>query len=243
MTEPDFTGRVALVTGSSHGIGAAIADALALRGARVIRHGLEPTPPNGVAETNWVEGDLAQPNGGAMLATRALARASQIDIVVSTVAIQTRATFAEVSDQDVVRTMTVNMGAGFALMQALIPPMMARGWGRVVTIGSVQQHKPRPDMPIYAATKAGQAHLAANLARQVADRGVTVNNVAPGVVLTGRNADALADPSYRASVLAEIPAGRFGRVEEVAALVTFLCSRAADYVTGQDIAIDGGMGA
>ncbi len=243
MTEPDFTGRVALVTGSSHGIGAAIADALALRGARVIRHGLEPTPPNGVAETNWVEGDLAQPNGGAMLATRALARASQIDIVVSTVAIQTRATFAEVSDQDVVRTMTVNMGAGFALMQALIPPMMARGWGRVVTIGSVQQRKPRPDMPIYAATKAGQAHLAANLARQVADRGVTVNNVAPGVVLTGRNADALADPSYRASVLAEIPAGRFGRVEEVAALVTFLCSRAADYVTGQDIAIDGGMGA
>lgn len=243
MTEPDFTGRVALVTGSSHGIGAAIADALALRGARVIRHGLEPTPPNGVAETNWVEGDLAQPNGGAMLATRALAQASQIDIVVSTVAIQTRATFAEVSDQDVVRTMTVNMGAGFALMQALIPPMMARGWGRVVTIGSVQQRKPRPDMPIYAATKAGQAHLAANLARQVADRGVTVNNVAPGVVLTGRNADALADPSYRASVLAEIPAGRFGRVEEVAALVTFLCSRAADYVTGQDIAIDGGMGA
>lgn len=243
MTPLALAGRTALVTGSSDGIGAAIADALGRCSARVIRHGLELAPPQGVADDDWIDGDLAQPNGGAILATRALARTSTIDIVVSTVAIQTRATFAEVSDQDVVRMLTVNMGAAFALMQALIPPMMARGWGRVVTIGSVQQRRPRPDMPIYAATKAGQAHLAANLARQVASRGVTVNNVAPGVVLTGRNAEALADPAYRASVLTEIPAGRLGGVEEVASLVSFLCSPAADYITGQDIAVDGGMGA
>ncbi len=242
MTVPELVGRTALVTGSSDGIGAAIADALARCGARVIRHGLEVPPPHGVAAADWIDGDLAQANGGATLAARALCRSS-IDIVISTVAVQTRATFADISDEDVVRMLTVNMGAGFALMQALIPPMMMRGWGRIVTIGSVQQRRPRLDMPIYAATKVGQAHLAANLARQVASRGVTINNVAPGVVLTGRNAEALSDPAYRATVLAEIPAGRFGTVEEVAALVTFLCLPAANYVTGQDIAIDGGMGA
>jgi NAD(P)-dependent dehydrogenase (short-subunit alcohol dehydrogenase family) len=239
----DLTGRTALVTGSSDGIGAGIADALMEKGARVIRHGLETRPPRGIAEADWIDGDLAQPEGGAVLAKRVVARASQIDILVSAVAIQTRASFAEITSQDVIQTMTVNLAAGFALMQALIPPMASRGWGRVVTIGSVQQRRPRSDMPIYAATKAGQAHLAANLARQVAARGVTINNVAPGVVLTGRNAEVLAESAYREDVLAEIPAGRFGAVEEVGALVAYLCSPAAAYITGQDIAIDGGMGA
>ena len=120
--------------------------------------------------------------------------------------------------------------------------MVARGWGRIVTLGSVQQVRLHPEMIVYAATKAAQANMVRNLARQFAASGVTVNNLAPGVFATDRNADALADPDYRSKVLAAIPAGIIAEPVDIAGAALLLCSDAGRYLTGADIPVDGGLG-
>jgi NAD(P)-dependent dehydrogenase (short-subunit alcohol dehydrogenase family) len=131
--------------------------------------------------------------------------------------------------------------ATLRLIQLCEPAMTARRWGRILTIGSVQQSRPHPDMAIYAASKSAQLNLVPNLARQLAPFGVTINNLAPGVISTDRNADALADAVYAAQVRAKIPAGRFGDPGDCTGAALLLCSEAGRYITGQDLYVDGGM--
>ena len=120
--------------------------------------------------------------------------------------------------------------------------MQKNKWGRIITIGSVQEKKPHPDMLIYSSTKAATTLMAQSLALRFADSGVTVNSVAPGVILTDRNTDALSDAEYSKAVKEKIPVGYFGDVEECSGIVSFLCSDKACYITGQNIFVDGGMG-
>jgi NAD(P)-dependent dehydrogenase (short-subunit alcohol dehydrogenase family) len=119
--------------------------------------------------------------------------------------------------------------------------MMEQNWGRIVTVGSVQEKKPHKDMLVYAATKSAQSNMVINLAKQLDPFGVTVNNVAPGVIATPRNEAALSDKEYAKKVLDGIPVGFAGEAEDCAAQVLVLCSNEGRYITGENIFVDGGM--
>ena len=126
------------------------------------------------------------------------------------------------------------------LMQQYATHMKAQKWGRIVTVGSVQEAKPHPDMLVYSASKAAQTNMVQSLAAQLAADGITVNNVAPGVIATDRNAEALSEPTYAKAVAESIPMGYYGQPEDMAGIVALLCSEDGRYITGQSIYADGG---
>lgn len=127
------------------------------------------------------------------------------------------------------------------MIQRLAPAMIQRKWGRIVTIGSVQESKPHPEMVVYSALKAAQTLMVRNLAKQFAPHGVTVNNIAPGVINTDRSRARLTDQSYRDKVLTGIPAGFLGESGDCSGAALLLCSEAGRYITGQNLYVDGGM--
>lgn len=246
----DLRGRTALVTGSSRGIGQAIAALFAQYGATVGIHAasadeaaqagraLEQACGRPVACFGF---DLSEAGAGHDLAKAALARLGAVDIVVVNASVQLRQPFLQVTPDAFARQVAVNLAATFELLQDLLPGMAERKWGRVLTIGSVQQVKPNPNLAAYAALKSAQANLAANLARQYASSGVTVNNLAPGLIDTDRNADLKEDSQAYASILSRIPGGRAGTPTECAWPALLLCSEAGSYITGIDLMVDGGL--
>jgi NAD(P)-dependent dehydrogenase (short-subunit alcohol dehydrogenase family) len=235
-SEPRVSGRTALVTGSSSGIGAAIADALEQGGARVIRHGLEA---DGHAGLPLLVEDLAIVGAGARLATAAL-DAGPVDILVHSASVQIREPWHSITPEQMERQLRVNLVAFLELVQGLAPAMADRRWGRVLAIGSVQQTRPHPEMAAYAASKAAQANLVSNLAKQLAPSGVTVNSLSPGVIDTPRNRDALASDEYHRHVVGHIPVGRIGTPADCVPLARLLCSDDGGYITGRDVVVDGG---
>lgn len=137
--------------------------------------------------------------------------------------------------------MKVNFKSSLELIQKYAPHMKEQGWGRILTIGSVQQYKPHKDMIVYAASKCAQMSMVKNLAMQLAPYGITVNNLAPGVIDTPRNTDALANIEYKEKVLAGIPCGYAGLPKDCVAGALLLCSEEGRYINGIDLVIDGGM--
>ena len=135
-----------------------------------------------------------------------------------------------------------NFASSLVLIQMLAPAMQEKKWGRIITIGSVQERKPHPNMLIYSASKAAQTNMVQSLSLQLAQDGITVNNIAPGVIYTDRNVEALSDAEYAKKVTATIPVGFYGEPEDCAGMVSLLCSEAGRYITGQSIYIDGGKG-
>jgi NAD(P)-dependent dehydrogenase (short-subunit alcohol dehydrogenase family) len=243
-------GRAALVTGSSRGIGRAIALGLAECGAMVAVHGTKPAnaldetfadvcklSPHSVAVT----GDLSQPDVPARIVADATAALGALDILVVNAAIQVRKPWAEVTQAEAEQQMQVNFHASLRMIQATVPAMRANKWGRILTIGSVQQQRPHPDMIVYAASKSAQENLVRNLAKQLGPEGITVNNLAPGVILTDRNTSVLADETYAARVRSSIPLRFFGDSEDCVGAALLLCSDAGRYITGADLRVDGGM--
>jgi NAD(P)-dependent dehydrogenase (short-subunit alcohol dehydrogenase family) len=120
--------------------------------------------------------------------------------------------------------------------------MQKKKWGRILTVGSVQQIRPHQQMIVYAASKVAQMSMVRSLAPQFAPFGITVNNLAPGAIATGRNEEVLADKNYKALVESKIPVGYVGEPDDCASAALLLCSNAGSYITGQDIYVDGGMG-
>ena len=118
--------------------------------------------------------------------------------------------------------------------------MKEQKWGRIITIGSVQEAKPHPDMLVYSSSKAAQTNMMKSLSLQLAGDGITVNNVAPGVIYTDRNVEALSDAEYAKKVVSTIPTGFYGMPEDCAGIVSLLCSEEGRYITGQSIYVDGG---
>lgn len=249
---PSFSlsGKKALVTGSSSGIGRSIALALAEAGADVVVHGLQygaaakdvirDIAAKGV-KSFWVEGDLADA-GGRVLGESVQRTCGDVDILVLNASIQKKSAFGEITAEDSACQFRSNFQSSLELIQVLAPAMRLNKWGRILTIGSVQQARPHPEMLVYAATKAAQLNMVLNLAAQFAADGVTVNNLAPGVILTDRNSEALSDPGYAEKVLGFIPAGFFGEPADCAGAALLLCSEAGRYITGQNLYVDGGMG-
>ncbi len=252
MNTPSFRldGRIALVTGSSRGIGAALARGLAASGADVAIHcaGRREDAEQVAASIKRmgrkavvIQADLSDGAAPRQLYDGVREALGQLDILVLNASVQLPEPWNNVSRDNIERQVTVNWRSSFELIQCAAPPMLERGWGRILTLGSVQEIHPHPDMVVYAATKCAQTSMVRNLARQFAARGVTVNNLAPGVIPTERSAQRLADPAYADRVRAAIPAARFGEPEDCVGAALLLCSDAGGYITGQSLLVDGGM--
>ena len=235
----------ALVTGSSRGIGRAIALALAEDGFEIVLH-----CAGNVAKAQEVKALIEEKGGSATIIqadlcnledTARLARsAGDIDVLVLNASLQIRNRWNTIPTEDCLQQLKCNFVSSLMLIQELTPNMQKNKWGRIVTIGSVQEQKPHPDMLVYSASKAAQTNMVQSLSLQLAKDGITVNNVAPGVIYTDRNVEALSDAAYAEKVKGLIPVGFYGEPEDCAAMVRLLCSEQGRYITGQSIYVDGG---
>ena len=240
----DLTGRTALVTGASGGIGGAIARALHGAGATVALSGTREGPLQELAASlgdraHVVPADLSKPEAAAALVKDAAAAMGSMDILVNNAGITRDNLFMRMSDDEWGRVMDVNLTSVFRLSRAALRGMMKARWGRIVTITSVVGSTGNPGQGNYAAAKAGLVGMSKSLAYEVASRGITVNCVAPGFIATPMT-DSLTD-DQKGKILSQIPAGRMGAPEEIAAAVLYLASPEAAYVTGATLHVNGGM--
>ena len=237
--------KTAFITGSSRGIGRAIALRLASDGFKVILHGV--TLSDKLKELkNTIEqaggtADIAAGNLCNMNETQELAlKVENADVLVLNASLQYRTPWQEITLPAANEQLNCNFLSSLVLIQSAVSHMKESGWGRIITIGSVQEAKPHPDMLVYSASKAAQTNMMQSLSLQLAKDGITVNNVAPGVIYTDRNKDALADADYAEKVKNSIPVGFYGAPEDCAGIVSLLCSDEGRYITGQSIYVDGG---
>lgn len=240
-----LSGKKALITGSSRGIGRAIAIDLAKDGADIIVHYVgNKNNAEEVKEKiealgrscSIIQADLCKPEKVEGL----IEEIGGVDILVLNASVQYKKQWENISIEEFYSQINCNLLASMLLIQQAVPSMRRNKWGRIVTIGSVQEEKPHPDMLVYSASKAAQTNMAKSLAVQLAMDGVTVNNVAPGVIYTDRNRDALADEEYAKKVINSIPVGFYGEPADCAGIVSLLCSEEGRYITGQSIYVDGG---
>jgi 3-oxoacyl-[acyl-carrier protein] reductase len=249
-----ITGRRALVTASSKGLGRGCAEALAAAGVNLVLNarGAEALEATAAAlrstydvQVTAVAADITTPEGRDLV----LIEAGQVDILVTNAGGPPPGMWSDWSRDDFIRALDANMLTPIALMQALMPGMMARGWGRVVNITSQSVKAPIPQLGLSNAARAGLTGFVAGTARQVAGRGVTINNLLPGIHATDR-AIALDTGVAKAQGVslevakerreASIPAGRYGTAAEFGAMCAFLCSVHAGFIVGQNILLDGG---
>lgn len=247
----NLTGRRALITGSSRGIGAALALGLAESGADIaIHHLADSTSAAALADrvralgrrSAVIEADLAADDAARRIFDAATAALDGIDILILSASIQIKKHFTDFTRAELDLHYAVNFRSSYELLQLAAPAMCARHWGRILTIGTVQETKPHPLMLPYSCSKHAQTGLVLGLARSLAPDGVTINALAPGVIRTDRNRDALADPDYAQKVRAAIPLARFGEPTDCVGAGLLLCSDAGAYITGQNLFIDGGLG-
>lgn len=240
----DLSGRTALVTGASGGIGGAIARAFVAQGARVVISGRRAAALDALAADLGpaaviATADLAAPDGVAALLKAAEAEVGGIDILVNNAGLTRDGLVARMSDADWQTVLDVDLTAGFRLVRGALRGMMKRRWGRVIGITSIIGFTGNPGQAAYAAAKAGMVGMTKALAQEVASRGITANCIAPGFIETDMTRE-LAD-RHREGLLKSIPVGRFGGGEDVAACAVFLASEEAGYVTGQALHVNGGM--
>jgi len=224
----DLTGKVALVTGSTRGIGKAIGDAFEEYGAKVIRH-------------NTKVCDLSDPAAIDAFFDGLEERGEMPDILIANASIQEKIPWTGFPMDEAQKEIQVNFLATLRMFQRCYPKMKSQKWGRLIVVGSVNERRPHPDMCVYAATKSAQENLVRNIARQIASEGITVNNLCPGVFYTDRNKDCLADPVYGKRVTDAIPMHDYALPEDAAGAALLLASDAGRYITGATIMVDGGL--
>jgi 3-oxoacyl-[acyl-carrier protein] reductase len=240
----DLTGKAALVTGATGGIGAAIAKALHKAGATVAISGtraavLEELREELGGRVHVLPCNLSDAADVEKLVPAAEAAMGALDILVNNAGIARDGLVMRMKDEDWQAVLDVNLTAAFRLARAAMRPMMKKRWGRIVNITSVVGVTGNPGQANYVASKAGIIGLSKSLAQELASRNVTVNCVAPGFIATPMT-DVLTDKQKEA-ILGRVPAGRLGSPDEVAAAVLYLASQEAAYVTGQTLHVNGGM--
>ncbi len=247
----NLNGKTALVTGGSQGIGKAISLALAEFGANLIinyRSGKELAEETCREVTNrgvnchLIASDLSNVSAPKIISEYVSKNKLEVDILVLNASVQFRKSWDQVTPEEFETQINTNLRASLFLIQEFYPQMQKKQWGRIVTIGSVQQIRPHQQMIAYAASKVAQVSMVKSLAPQFGSSGITINNLAPGAILTGRNEEVLKDDGYKKSVEAKIPLGFIGEPVDCAATALLLCSDAGRYITGQDLYVDGGMG-
>ncbi|MFM7333730.1 MAG: 3-oxoacyl-[acyl-carrier-protein] reductase [Tabrizicola sp.] len=240
----DLTGKSALVTGASGGIGADIARVLHAAGATVGLSGtrVEPLEALGAElgpRAHVLPCNLSNSEDVEGLVKRATEAMGAVDILVNNAGITRDGLAMRMSDDDWQSVIDVNLTAAFRLCRAAIRGMMKARWGRIINISSVVGRAGNAGQANYAASKGGLVALSKSLAEEVASRGITVNCVAPGFIETAMT-DKL-NEAQRATILASVPAGRMGTPQEIAAAVLYLASQEAAYVTGATLHVNGGM--
>ena len=240
----DLTGKRALVTGASGGIGGDIAKALHRQGAEVALSGtredaLKSLASDLGARASVVVADLSQVDGAKNLAAAAADAMGGIDILVNNAGLTRDNLAMRMKDEDWQTVLDVNLSAGFRLARAVLRSMMKQRWGRIIGITSVVGVTGNAGQTNYAASKAGMIGMSKSLAQEVASRGITVNCIAPGFIQTPMT-DRLND-AQKEALLAAIPSGRLGDVGDIAAGVVYLASDEAEYMTSQTLHINGGM--
>ncbi len=240
----DLTGKVALVTGASGGIGSAIARALHGQGASVVLSGTRAAALETLKTELGSRAHVALCNLGDAASLEALPKAAGqlagvIDILVNNAGVTRDNLFLRMKDEEWDEVIAVDLTAAFKLSRAVLRGMMKKRWGRIIAITSVVGTTGNPGQGNYAAAKAGLAGMTKSLAAEVASRNITVNCVAPGFIATAMT-DVLPD-TQKAQLLARIPAGRMGDARDIAAAVVYLASEEASYVSGQTLHVNGGM--
>lgn len=241
----DLSGRTALVTGASGGIGSAIAKALAAHGARVALSGTREEALNAVAaeiggDTVVLPCNLGDAEAVDGLVPRAVeALGGKLDILVNNAGVTRDNLVMRMKDEEWDQVISVNLEAAFRLIRAAAKPMMKARHGRVITITSVVGTTGNPGQANYAASKAGLVGMSKALAQELASRNITVNCVAPGFIASAMT-DVLPD-AQKDALLTKIPAGKLGEGDDIAAAVVYLASSEASYVTGQTLHVNGGM--
>ena len=240
----NLTGKTALVTGASGGIGGAIARALHAQGAAVALSGTRREALEAVAaelgeRAHVVVANLSDPASVEQLPKDAEAAMGSLDILVNNAGLTRDTLILRMKDDDWQSVIDVNLTAAFRLSRAVIKGMMKRRFGRIINITSIVGVTGNPGQVNYAASKAGLIGLSKSLAQEVASRGITVNCIAPGFVASAMTDELNDDQKTR--LLAGIPVGRMGKAEEIASAAIYLASEEAAYVTGQTLHVNGGM--
>ncbi|SDE13983.1 3-oxoacyl-[acyl-carrier protein] reductase [Paracoccus isoporae] len=240
----DLTGKRALITGASGGIGGAVAEALHAAGATVALSGTREAPLNDLAGRLGERAHVVTANLGDAEAVEALPKAATeamggIDILVNNAGITRDNIFMRMSDEEWAQVIDVNLTSSFRLCRAVLRGMMKARWGRIVNITSVVGTTGNPGQGNYAAAKAGLVGMSKSLAYEVASRNITVNCIAPGFIATAMT-DKLND-DQKGKILTQIPAGSMGSPDDIAAAALYLSSPEAGYVTGATLHVNGGM--
>lgn len=246
----DLTGRTALVTGSSQGIGRTLAEGLAAAGATVVLHGRD------AAKAAAAAAEIAEATGrpahsvvfdvtDAAEVDAGIGEVEQLvgtpDIVVNNAGIQRRAQIAEFTDADWDALVQTNLSSVFHLSRRVSAGMIARGSGKIIQIGSVQSQLARPSIAAYSATKGAIVMFTKGLCADLAPHGIQANAIAPGYFATELTRALVEDETFSAWVRGRTPAGRWGDTKDLVGALVFLASAASDFVNGQTLFVDGGM--
>ena len=245
----DLTGRTALVTGASRGIGWEMARGLAAAGASVAvvardeallaRRAAELAADG--RKSAAISADLSDPKQAVRVVAEAEAALGQVDILVNNAGVNHRRPLEEFDLVDFERVLAINLTSCFALAKAVARGMKARGHGRIISTSSIMAYMARPTIHAYIAAKGGLTSLTRGLAVELAPAGVTVNAIAPGFIATDMTEPLQKDPDFDRNVRTRTAAGRWGLPADLVGLTVFLASDAASYLTGQTIVVDGGL--
>lgn len=246
----NLSGKIALVTGASRGIGAAIAVELAKNGADVIinyhRSRSQAEEVQEKISATGVRSMLVQADVGRLADIRAMFNRVEtewgpVDILVNNAGVERRKSSLDLDESDYDWMMNINLKGAFFCAQRALRSMLPRNWGRIINISSVHEVQPTGFCSIYSMTKGGMLMMTRELAFEFSRSGITINNIAPGAIRTDMNRKVLANPEYEANVIRKIPARMIGEPRDVAGAVAFLASEEARYITGASLFVDGGL--
>jgi gluconate 5-dehydrogenase len=244
----DLTGKTALITGGSSGLGEAIATALGLSGAKIaiaarrenqLSEALARLSDQGIAASSFVA-NLSDLEQSSDLALRVLKQLDKVDILVNAAGINLRETYEQVSPQSWQDQLNVHLGAPFFLTQALAPQMKVRNWGRIINIASVQSYRALSNSAPYGSAKGGIVQLTRAIAQEWSRFGINCNAIGPGLFPTALTAPIFSNPDLVKMHADKTAIGRNGKLEDIYGLAIFLASPASAYLTGQTIMVDGG---
>jgi NAD(P)-dependent dehydrogenase (short-subunit alcohol dehydrogenase family) len=245
----DITGRTALVTGGSSGIGKQMAHALGMAGAHLVlvarredelANGAADLSANGL-NVSMISADMADAHSASKIASALALQKQKVDIIVNAAGMNLREPFGDVSAENFDAHMAVHLRAPFLLTQAFAPAMAAQKWGRIINIASLQSYRAFTDSAPYGAAKGGVVQLTRAIAEEWSKHGITCNAIAPGFFPTALTAPVFSDVNRASGLAAQTAVGRNGLLSDLDGATVFLASNASSYITGQTLAVDGGF--